>query len=418
MLIYITTNNSILFAVVKEIYFSLKIILPILKKTMHQHLQNLLQQRTDTNLYRQRLCHETKQQPELMIDGEKYLSFCSNDYLGLAVHPKLIKAWQEGAEIYGVGSGASHLVTGHTQAHHALEEELAAFMRRERALLFSTGYMANVGVLSALLSRHDAVFTDKLNHASLIDGALLSRAKVQRFPHNDMERLAYLLANTSARHKLIVVDGVFSMDGDLADLPAIVKLAHQHNAWVMVDDAHGFGAVGKTGRGTLEHFNLSVKDVQILMGTLGKAAGVSGAFVAGDEVLIEALIQSARSYIYTTALPPALAHTLRESVHILDNEPQHREQLNDLIAYFKQQAQQYDIELMPSDTAIQPIVIGDAGRALALSQRLKAEHQLIVTAIRPPTVPGNTARLRITLCSLHTKENIDYLMKALIKVLN
>ncbi len=256
---------------------------------MHTHLNTLLQQRKQTNLYRTRLTHGGAQTPTLQIDGKTYLNFCSNDYLGLANHPRLIAALQQGCDKYGVGSGASHLVTGHTQAHHALEKNLAAYTGRESALLFSTGYMANLGTITALVGRHDAIFLDKLNHASLVDAALLSRAHIHRYPHNDMQALARLLAKSTAQHKLIVTDGVFSMDGDIADLPNIVQLAKTYQAWVMVDDAHGLGVIGKTGRGALEMYNLGVDDVPILIGTLGKAFGVFGAFVAGDKLLLDTI---------------------------------------------------------------------------------------------------------------------------------
>jgi 8-amino-7-oxononanoate synthase len=334
----------------------------------------------------------------------------------LANHPRLITALQQAVAYYGVGSGASHLITGHTQAHHALEAELATYTGRERALLFSTGYLANLGVITALLNRHDAIFLDKLNHASLVDAALLSRAPIYRYPHQDLAVLERLLIQTTARHKLIVTDGVFSMDGDLANLPQLVQLAQTHQAWLMVDDAHGLGVLGKTGRGTLEEYNLGIAEVPILMGTLGKAFGVFGAFVAGSELLIETLIQAARSYIYTTALPPVLAETIRTSLIVAQEEGWRRQRLQQLITYFRTVANQFQLPLMPSVTPIQPILLGEAERALAVSQALY-QRGIIATAIRPPTVPQGTARLRITLSATHEEQQLDNLITTLIEVL-
>ncbi len=383
---------------------------------MNSFLRSFLQKRQQAALYRTRQPHDSPQTPILLINGQPYLAFCSNDYLGLANHPRLKTAWQQGAEKYAVGSGASHLVTGHTNAHHALEKALATYTGRERALLFSTGYMANLGVVTALIGRHDAVFLDKLNHASLVDAALLSRAKIYRYPHNDMQTLALMLAKSSAQHKLIITDGVFSMDGDIANLPIIVKLAKKYQAWVMVDDAHGLGVLGDTGRGTLEMYCLETEDVPILMGTLGKAFGVFGAFVAGSELLIETLIQSARSYIYTTALPPALAETVRASLIVADEETGRRKRLHELIAYFRAAALREKMPLMESFTPIQPIILGESEKALMVSQALY-ERRIIVTAIRPPTVPQKMARLRVTLSALHNENQIDKLIEALAEVL-
>ena len=383
---------------------------------MQDFLQTLLQQRQRAALYRTRQIHCGPQTPILWIEDQPYLAFCSNDYLGLANHPRLIKTLQQAVAHYAVGSGASHLITGHTQAHHALETELATYTGRERALLFSTGYMANLGVITALFDRHDAIFLDKLNHASLIDAALLSRAPIHRYPHQDLSVLERLLAQSTARHKLIATDGVFSMDGDLANLPQLVQLAKTYQAWLMVDDAHGLGVLGKTGRGTVQKYNLSVDDVPILMGTLGKAFGVLGAFVAGSELLIETLIQTARSYIYTTALPPALAETIRTSLIIAQEESWRRQRLQQLITYFRTVANQFQLPLMPSVTPIQPILLGKTERALAVSQALY-KRGIIVTAIRPPTVPQGTARLRVTLSASHEEQQLDNLIMTLAKVL-
>lgn len=376
-----------------------------------------LQQRRDEKLYRQRAVVASPQQVNLLRDGQDLISFCSNDYLGLANHPDVIKAMQTAAGDFGVGSGASHLVSGHSLHHHQLEEELADFTGRERALLFSTGYMANVGVINALLGRKDAVFEDRLNHASLLDGGLISGAEFVRYRHNNMEDLAQrLVARGKNNRKLIVVDGVFSMDGDYAALPELSALAREHDAWLMVDDAHGLGCVGDSGRGSVEQFGLSHEDVPILMGTLGKAFGTFGAFVAGSETLIESLIQFARPYIYTTALPPAVAAATRASLKIIKQEPQHRHHLHRLIHLFKSTSASKGIELMPSDTAIQPVVVGESEKALALASGLQ-KRGYWVTAIRPPTVPKGSARLRVTLSAQHSEAQVVGLVEALAEAL-
>jgi 8-amino-7-oxononanoate synthase len=381
---------------------------------MYAYLQSLLKQRQQAALYRSRQTHNSPQTPILQIDGQNYLAFSSNDYLGLASHPQLKTALQQGTKKYAVGSGASHLVTGHSQAHAELEKALASYTGRERALLFSTGYMANLGVITSIIGRHDAVFLDKLNHASLVDAAILSRAKLERYPHNNMQILESLLKKSQAQHKLIITDGVFSMDGNLSKLPKIVELANSYQAWVMVDDAHGLGVLGNSGRGTLEKYGLTENDVPILMGTLGKSFGVFGAFVAGSELLIETLIQTARSYIYTTALPPAIAEAAHASLIIAQQETWRRQHLHELIKYFRLSAA--DFPLMSSFTPIQPIILGSSETALAVSSALY-KRKIIVTAIRPPTVPQGTARLRITLSALHQKYQIDELINALKEIL-
>lgn len=380
-------------------------------------LQAALEKRQEQSLYRQRAVLESAQQVRAKKNGKEYISFCSNDYLGLANHPSVIEAFTKTANKYGVGSGASHLVCGHSSEHHKLEEALAEFTGRERALLFSTGYMANQGVINTLCNREDAVFQDRLDHASLIDGALLSSAKYLRYQHNDMEGLERMLARENVRRKLIVVDGVFSMDGDYAAMRELCALAKKYNAWLMVDDAHGFGCVGKSGGGVCEEFSLSNDDVPILMGTLGKAFGTFGAFVAGSETLVESLIQFSRSYIYTTALPPAVAAASLESLRIIQEEPERRVHLNESIQYFRSSCEAMNLNLMPSQTAIQPIVLGDAALALAVSQKLE-DLGIWISAIRPPTVPQGTARLRITLTAEHQKADIDHLLEALSNVLN
>jgi 8-amino-7-oxononanoate synthase len=362
------------------------------------------------SLYRRRRLQDSPQQPQAQVDGRPMLSFCGNDYLGLANHPAVIAALRDGAERWGVGSGAAHLVNGHSRAHQALEEALAEFTGRPRALLFSTGYMANLGVISALSGRNDTVFEDRFNHASLLDGALLSRARLRRYPHADAQALQRLIDSDPAR--LIVTDGVFSMDGDLAPLPELVAIARDSGAWLMVDDAHGLGVLGHEGRGSLDHFGLGAEDVPILMGTLGKAFGTFGAFVAGSEELIETLIQSARSYIYTTATPPALAEATLASLDITRRENWRRERLAEWIERFRTGAARIGLNLMDSPTPIQPILAGSAEQALAWSAALEAAG-LLVTAIRPPTVPEGTARLRVTLSAAHTADDIDRLLAAL-----
>ena len=378
-------------------------------------LRDELTARKDQSLYRQRRMLESPQAPEVQVDGQNYLAFCSNDYLGLANHPDVIKALKEGADRYGVGGGASHLVNGHSQAHHELEEALAEFTGRPRALLFSTGYMANLGAVNALLDKRDAVFEDRINHASLLDAGLLSGARFQRYLHNDAQSLEQKLTRSEARRKLVVTDGVFSMDGDIAELPEICQTAQQHDAWVMVDDAHGFGCVGKGGRGCVEHFGLGQDDVQVLVGTLGKAFGTSGAFVAGSEELIETLVQHARTYIYTTSMPPAVAMATLTSLKILRDEEWRREKLAALIKQFRDGCEQLGLELMDSPTPIQPIMVGDSAEAMRMSAAIEAEG-IFIGAIRPPTVPQGSARLRVTFSASHTEAQVTRLLNVLEKV--
>jgi len=357
----------------------------------------------------------TPQTARVTVDGRDYLAFCSNDYLGLANHPRLIAAAREGAERYGVGAGASHLILGHSAAHHALEDALARFVpqfvQSPRALLFSTGYMANLGVVTALAGRGDAVFADKLNHASLNDAALLSRAEFRRYPHRDLAVLERLLAASRARRRLVVTDAVFSMDGDLAPVPELLALCERYDAWLLLDDAHGFGVLGAGGRGVLSHFNLASPRV-IYMATLGKAAGVCGAFVAAADEVIETLIQRARPYIYTTATPPLLAHTLLAGLDLIATEEWRRERLTQLAALLRARLRTKRWRLLPSPTAIQPLVIGANDAALRVSGQL-AERGLLVPAIRPPTVPRGTARLRISLSAAHDVDDVERLAAAL-----
>ncbi|HUH39172.1 MAG TPA: 8-amino-7-oxononanoate synthase [Spongiibacteraceae bacterium] len=379
---------------------------------MDAALQARLDQRRADQLYRQRRTLDSAQGPRVRLGGRELVNFCSNDYLGLAADPRLRTAAQHALDGWGVGSGASHLVCGHTRLHQALEERLAAWTGRDRALLFSTGYMANIGVISALVGRGDHVLEDRLNHASLLDGGLLSGARLQRFLHNDVDSLGDKLRRISAGQALVAVDGVFSMDGDLAPLPALAATSAQHGAWLMVDDAHGLGVLGDSGAGSCEQLGLGQQQVPILMGTLGKALGSFGAFVAGSETLIESLIQFARPYIYTTALPPSVAAATLAAVDIAAAESWRRETLQILIARFRRGASQLGLNLGASDTPIQPLLLGDSARATAWSEALLARG-FWVSAIRPPTVPAGSARLRITLTAGHETADIDHLLEAL-----
>ncbi|MCK0537208.1 8-amino-7-oxononanoate synthase [Alcanivorax quisquiliarum] len=370
-----------------------------------------LAERQRQHRYRQRLNTAAPAGRETVIDGRRYLNFCSNDYLGLANHPEVIAALQAAAAELGVGSGASHLVCGHSHYHHALEEQLAKATGQARALLFSTGFMANLGAIGALLGKGDAVFQDRLNHASLIDAGLASGARFRRYLHNDAGSLEAQLAKADARRKLVVTDGVFSMDGDTAPLAALCDVAERHGAWVMVDDAHGFGVLGPQGAGTAAAQGVAGR-VQVHMGTLGKGLGTFGAFIAGSEALIETLIQFARPYIYTTAMPPALAAATLQSLAIMRAESWRRDKLHQLISQFRHGAQAQGFALMDSATPIQPLLIGDDAAALRLSNALK-QQGVLVSAIRPPTVPEGTARLRVTLSAAHQPEDVARLLAAL-----
>lgn len=376
------------------------------------NLEQDLQARCAAGLYRSRKTLDSPQGPEVIINGQPFLAFCSNDYLGLANHPDVIASFRQATDDYGLGGGASHLVIGHSRAHHQLEEELAEFTGRERALLFSNGYMANLGVISALLGKQDAVFQDRLNHASLLDAGRLSGARFQRYLHNDVDSLKVRLQKADARRKLIVTDGVFSMDGDIAPVLALSDLAEQHKAWLMVDDAHGFGFLGATGGGVAQAYGLSQAQLPVLVGTLGKAFGTSGAFVAGSDALIETLIQFARTYIYTTSMPPAVASATRTSLILLQEQSWRREHLQDLIRHFREGCEQLDLPLMPSETPIQPLLVGCEKRAVKMSQLL-AKQGIMVTAIRPPTVPKGSSRLRITFSASHELHHVDRLLDGL-----
>lgn len=384
---------------------------------MTEALQRRLAERHQQSRYRQRRVLESAQGARVRVDGREFLLFCSNDYLGLANHPQVIAAMQNASSEFGVGGGASHLVCGHSALHHRLEERLAEITGRDRALLFSTGYMANLGAVTALVGKGDHILEDRLNHASLLDAGLLSGAKFQRFHHNDMADLERRLQKLPEDgQRLIVVDAVFSMDGDVAPLSELAALAQKYNACLMADDAHGFGVLGRTGAGSSELFNLNQEQLPILMGTLGKGIGSFGAFIAGSELLIESLIQFARPYIYTTAMPPAVAAASLASLDLLTTEYWRRDHLQQLIGRFKRGAAKIALPLMASDTAIQPLLVGDESQAMAISASLESEG-ILVSAIRPPTVAVGQSRLRITITAAHSNEDVDALLGALHRVL-
>jgi len=379
--------------------------------SLQQALAAELAEMETQGLLRQRRTLETPQGARVRVDGREYVAFCSNDYLGLAAHPELIEAAREGAARFGVGAGASHLVLGHSGVHAALERTLAEFVGLPRALLFSTGYQANLGAVTALLGRADAVFADRLNHASLNDAALLSRAEFKRYPHLDLDALERLLAGSRARRKLIATDAVFSMDGDVAPVLELAALAERHDAWLLLDDAHGFGVMGPQGRGVLARSGVRSPRV-IYMATLGKAAGVFGAFVAGEPEVLEALVQRARAYVYTTAAPPLLAHTLQKSLELIRAADGRRDHLRGLSRLLRERLRLKRWTLAPSESAIQPLIIGGNLETVAASEAL-AREGLLVPAIRPPTVPRGTARLRISLSAAHGAGDVERLADAL-----
>jgi 8-amino-7-oxononanoate synthase len=346
------------------------------------------------------------------VAGRELLAFCSNDYLGLAAHPAVVAAFVAAAQEWGVGSGASHLVSGHCREHHALEEALAEFTGRQRALLFSTGYMANLAVVTTLLGRGDRVFEDRLNHASLLDAGLASGARFARYPHADVAALEARLERAGTGRAMVVTDGVFSMDGDVAPLRELAEACRRHDAWLFVDDAHGLGVLGDAGRGSLEAAGLGVHDVPILVGTLGKACGAAGGFVAGSDELVETLLQRARTYVYTTALPPAVAAAARAALRVMRDEPWRRDRVLGHVARFRSGAAQLGLQLPVSNTPIQPLVLGREADALAASETLR-DAGLWVPAIRPPTVPAGSSRLRITFSAAHQAADVDRLLEAL-----
>jgi 8-amino-7-oxononanoate synthase len=379
-----------------------------------QRLADQLAELERRGLRRSRLVRQSPQGPRIVVDGREVLAFCSNDYLGLANHPRIVEAAIEAASRYGVGEGASHLLTGHSAVHERLEEKLAEFMQMPRTLLFSTGYQANIGAVTALAGPEDAIFSDALNHASLIDGVRLSRARVVRYPHADLAFLSGALAESDARTKLIVTDGVFSMDGDIAPLPAMLDLSERHDAWLLVDDAHGFGVIGPEGRGSPAHFGLRSPRI-VYVGTLGKAAGVAGAFVAGAAEMVETLLQRARTYIYTTAAPAMLAAAIETSLQIIREDEWRRERLRKLVAVLRRELRGSESALASSDTPIQPVVLGGNSEAVHASAALR-ERGILVPAIRPPTVPEGTARLRISLSAAHSGDDVLRLAAALREV--
>ncbi|MDJ0739385.1 MAG: 8-amino-7-oxononanoate synthase [Gammaproteobacteria bacterium] len=374
-------------------------------------LQQQLDKRQADGLYRSRRVTDGPQGPELLVDGRRMLTFCSNDYLGLAADARLADAVKRAVVRYGVGAGAAHLISGHSAAHDALEEELAAFTGRERALLFSTGYMANLGVISALTGRGDSVFGDRRNHASLNDGCLLTRARFRRYPHADVAALRAQLA-VARGNALVVSDGVFSMDGDVAPLAELAGVAAEHDAALMIDDAHGIGVLGPRGQGSIAAAGLDAAAVPLLMGTLGKALGTAGAFVAGSQALIETLIQQARPYVYTTAMPPAIAEATRVALRIATDEEWRRERLHGLVQRFRHGARQLGLRLGDSTTPIQPVVLGDTATANRWGAALQRAGILVGT-IRPPTVAEGTARLRITLSAAHSAAHVEALLSVL-----
>ena len=395
------------------------------------HFNHLLDDLEQRSLKRTLKICDSASAPVMTIDGQAMLTFCSNDYFGLANHPELAKAITEGLQRFGSGSGASHMISGHHRPHDVLEKALAktqaAFIPEVHALFFSTGYMANLAAITAISGSLGAnqvmsIYSEELNHASLIDGVRLAskqnQAKVQVFPHQDLSALEQLLAKDTNQFKLIVTDGVFSMDGDLAKVTELLKLADQYDALILVDDAHGFGVVGQYGGGILEYADIRNTDEAsariIYIGTLGKAAGISGAFIAAHKTLIEWITQKGRSYIYTTASPPAMAHGLLKSLELMSDDS-YRASLNKNIQHWKKTLRLNKWSLMPSDTAIQPIMIGKTEDALQVAQQLYQKN-IWVPAIRPPTVPADTARLRITFSASHTTEQIDHLIQALMEI--
>ena len=383
---------------------------------MLAELDAALARRRADGLMRERRIVDDPQGPRIRIGGREFLAFASNDYLGLASAPELVDALCAAARAWGAGAGASHLIVGHQAPHEALEQALAQFVAPcagARALLFSSGYLANLAILTALAGRNDAIFADRLNHACLTDGALLSRARLTRYPHADVAALRAALGDTKARRRFIVTDAVFSMDGDIAPLRELLSLADAHDAWLVVDDAHGFGVLGD-GRGSLAHFGLA-SDRIVYMGTLGKAAGVAGAFVAAHPLVVETLVQTARPYVYTTAAPAALAEAVRAALRCIRDGESRRAHLDALIAAFRARAIALPWPLLPSSTPIQPLVIGDVATTMRVSEALAARG-IFVPAIRPPTVPDGAARLRVSLSAAHSRADVDALADALSEV--
>ncbi|TEW55387.1 8-amino-7-oxononanoate synthase [Psychromonas sp. RZ22] len=377
-----------------------------------------LAQQKQQHLHRSSVPVEGKQSRYITVNGKQYLNFSSNDYLGLASDPALIKAWQKGADLFGIGSGGSYLVTGYNQVHHDVTQQLQQWLGVNAIALFSSGYSANQAIIKLLLSKNDLLIQDKLNHASLMEAGMNSPVKMQRFKHNDMQQLTSILqANTEIKNKLVISEGVFSMDGDRSPIQLLKQQCQQNNAWLMIDDAHGLGVLGKNGAGSLAEQEVSNNDVEIYMATFGKALGVGGAFVSGSNELIDYINNFSKPYIYTTGLPPAMVYCIGEAAKLAETQQWRRDHLNELIQHFRLLATQLDIPLMSSTTAIQPVLIGQSDQAIKMSQLLK-ESGIYTTAIRPPTVPNNTARLRITLTVNHQKQDIEFLVQQIKQALD
>ena len=375
-------------------------------------LDKKLKARKEDNLFRKRQTIDFRQGMAIKINGRCLINFCSNDYLGLSNHPEIVSAFKAGADKFGISSSASSMVSGRYNLHQRLEEKVAEKTGREAALIFSSGYMANLAVATSFAGRSDAVFLDRLAHASLVDAARLSAAKRHRYKHVDFAALSLALRKSTAKTKLVLTDAVFSMDGDIAPVRRIAEACKQNHAVLVVDDAHGFGVLGQTGGGLLEEKNIRPDQAPVLVATFGKALGTAGAFVAADKLMIETLVQFGRSHIYTTAQPPALTSATLAALEVLEKEPWRRQELHGLVNRFKLGAKALGLNLLPSDTAIQPLVIGSSENALCISENL-LEAGFLISAIRPPTVPAGTARLRITVTAAHTEDQIDRLLESL-----
>jgi 8-amino-7-oxononanoate synthase len=382
-----------------------------------EFIESQLAQRQRDGLYRQSQITQGQQGRYIEVSGQRYLNFSSNDYLGLAADPAVINAWQKGAERYGVGSGGSYLVTGYNQAHADLTDQLKSWLGVDAIALFSSGYSANQAIIKLLLDKNALLLQDKLNHASLIEAGSLAQCKMLRFKHNDSAHLKTLLKKQANPNSLIISEGVFSMDGDQAPIRELLTQSQQHNSWLMIDDAHGLGVLGKNGQGSVVESGIANSELQIYMATFGKALGVGGAFVAGSQALIDYINNFSKPYIYTTGLPPAMAYSIGCAAQMAETEQWRRDKLFQLINYFKTHAQQHDIELGESNTAIQPLIIGDSQKAVLVAEQLK-KLGFWVTAIRPPTVPVNSARLRITLTTGHELQDIKQLITAISTILS
>ncbi len=383
--------------------------------SIEQQRRQKLEELKAQHQYRQCGISDSPQQLEMIINGKKVLNFASNNYLGLANHPKIRQAFIDGIKKWGSGSGAAHLINGHSKAHQRLEEELAEFTGRPRALLFSSGYMANLAILGALYNKHFTLFSDKLNHASLIDASKACAANSKRFRHGNLQHLQQLWHKADTPYRAIITDAVFSMDGDIAPLQDYLKLLNSGQDEIMIDDAHGFGVLGKQGAGTCEQLGLSPQQIPVYMATLGKAAGCFGAFVAASEEIIETIINFGRSYIFTTASPPALAQACRLSIQLIKSESWRREKLQENIHFFQQYSQKLGLTILNSSTAIQGVIISDNKKLLQIKAQL-FNKGFLLAAIRPPTVPQGTSRLRITLSSEHKTDQIKVLLDLLARL--